>query len=700
MALLQLKILWGAWVYRDLTTGDTTSYFVMAEGWLRAKTVNLLWSPLYTAFYGTLLSLTPDDAYLPTVLHRMVIAVVVSLLVLGVFRRLLTPGLALAFAAWWAVLPVTFNSTFEVHLFGTIPILAAWLVILGPASAWRRGTALAILAAGVVLVRNELSVATGTLGAICLAAEVRAHRRGAAGHPRISRCLLAYLLPLAAATAISGAAYTRSIVWFPELPAMARPKHTLNMCQVYTFGYKQRHPEWTRDHWTDCSPLMIRDFGNPLPTLGEMIRANPRAVATHFLWNASLTGNGMQVTLFNAMSGHVTPDYGPVKICDCARTASLAALVIVLAGLVVVARNPRRWWSAWIRDRRWGWLAILAMAPVWALVIITQRPRPSYLLSLGAASMAVIGTGVVVTVWLRLIRRVPWLDLTAGLSLVASLIVMVPPFYTEPGPRPLLELYRRLRPFQDVVAAPDTVLLVNRFGFEIANLVGRTLPRVVDYDVLDPVRVRPGLAAFLDASDINLVYANEALTTSLGEGLDPSRWLLIGSEDSAGSRWQLWRRRSWPEADRRHAAASQRPAALLAPRRPPGEPAPSVAGIGLGMGWLPPPQRYQRFIFLWATNDAEISVDPSPAPRRLTLLAEPGPNARALPLDMEVRDSGGTPIQRFRLAGRETVTVEVPAATRLLRLHTDGGAIPAPGGAPPLNFRIFEIAWADAPAAH
>ncbi len=31
--LLQLKLVWGMWQYKDLTYGDTASYFEMAHNW-------------------------------------------------------------------------------------------------------------------------------------------------------------------------------------------------------------------------------------------------------------------------------------------------------------------------------------------------------------------------------------------------------------------------------------------------------------------------------------------------------------------------------------------------------------------------------------------------------------------------------------------------------------------------------------------
>jgi hypothetical protein len=48
--LIQAKVLWGIWHYRDLSAGDTSNYFVMAAGWADHRWVDPLFSPLYTGF--------------------------------------------------------------------------------------------------------------------------------------------------------------------------------------------------------------------------------------------------------------------------------------------------------------------------------------------------------------------------------------------------------------------------------------------------------------------------------------------------------------------------------------------------------------------------------------------------------------------------------------------------------------------------
>ena len=48
LLVVQLKVIWRLWLYRDVTTGDTTHYFIQAWGWFRRFDVNIAWSPLYT----------------------------------------------------------------------------------------------------------------------------------------------------------------------------------------------------------------------------------------------------------------------------------------------------------------------------------------------------------------------------------------------------------------------------------------------------------------------------------------------------------------------------------------------------------------------------------------------------------------------------------------------------------------------------
>ena len=89
--LLQLKVIWGIWHLRDLTAGDTSSYFLGAYNWYRHMKVEIVWSPLYTAFYGSFLHLS-TDAYFATTAHRLIIIFSLTILVCWITAHAATPA--------------------------------------------------------------------------------------------------------------------------------------------------------------------------------------------------------------------------------------------------------------------------------------------------------------------------------------------------------------------------------------------------------------------------------------------------------------------------------------------------------------------------------------------------------------------------------------------------------------------------------
>src|SRR5260370_16630628 len=120
--LLQSKVIWRLWEIKDITYGDTSSYFETARKWADGFFVDIVRSPLYTAFYGSFLFVT-SDPYYATIMHRVVIVLVAVVGVLFVLRQLLPPSLPLLVAPWFAILPINYNTSFAVHLFPSFPTL-------------------------------------------------------------------------------------------------------------------------------------------------------------------------------------------------------------------------------------------------------------------------------------------------------------------------------------------------------------------------------------------------------------------------------------------------------------------------------------------------------------------------------------------------------------------------------------------------
>ncbi|MFO0826426.1 MAG: hypothetical protein U0792_25455 [Gemmataceae bacterium] len=427
LLLLQLKMIWGVWAVRDVTTGDTAYYFMEAWEWFTEGEIHLAWSPLYTAFYGSFLFVNSDPVW-ATFAHRVVIVLAAAFMVLAVMRQLLPAGIAWLCAAWWAVLPIVFNTLYEVHLFSAIPVLAAWWLLLTAKTPWRRAASLGLFAASTVLVRNELSVPTAVLGLVLVGYELRRWRQGEG----MRSVFAAYATAGVAVVGLCFAAYETSRIKYPLLAQFMQEKHTLNMAQVYAFGYQQRHPEWTASPWTESGGLMAEHFGKPLLTLREMIAANPRAVAEHFAWNVSLTPNGLQLLLFNRVAGSVIPDYDlslGSRMNDW-RGAVLGVAVLTLwgVGFALLWRGRREWWQNWLSARSLGWVAMFAVATAVPLIILTQRPRPSYLFTFAVLLMAITGMclHISTTRW-RLAERLR----SIVPLLMVGLVLFVPRYFTQ-----------------------------------------------------------------------------------------------------------------------------------------------------------------------------------------------------------------------------------------------------------------------------
>jgi hypothetical protein len=515
IAALQMKILWDIWRFRDLTTGDTTSYFAGGYRWYEDFAVNIVWSPLYTAFYGTVYLLT-HDIYTATIFHRVIIVMAATLGVLALMRQLLPPAIALLIAAWWAVLPINFETLYEVHLFALLPILAAWLVTTIDDTPWTRGIALAILIATAVLVRNEQIVAVFIFAVICAVREYCGFRHaGKIGVASPTSRLAGYGLPLLAALLFSAFFYWRSYVKFPAIMQVADAKHVVNMCQVYAFGYSQRHPDWTLSPWLECRSLMQTVFGREHPSLGQMIWSNPSATIEHFLWNASLTFNGFQAALFDRMSGVVNPDYAPViRNVAVASVLSAIVLAIVVAGSIKVAREWNYWWPVWLRPRRDTFFIMFAVLLVSGPVIMTQRPRPSYLFPTTVIIMLVVGLAIYVLLGPK---RLIVAKMLAAV-VVPGLLVFVPPYFvTYKSDRPLYTNLQRLQPYGSFLENPKNKILLGDYNGELRGYLHFAAPAPVtfDYSIFSAWHAPQTLDQFLASRDINIIFVQPRVMPEL-----------------------------------------------------------------------------------------------------------------------------------------------------------------------------------------
>lgn len=549
LLLLQLKVVWGMWLYRDLPWGDTGYYFARSLLWYTSFRGSIAWSPLYTGFYGSLMNLSPD-AYFVTTLHRLIIIFVASTLVLALMRRLLPHSAAWLIAAWWVISPVTFDALYEVHLFAVIPTTLAYLVVLYKPTIWTRGAALGIFLVSGTLSRNEIMIAAGLWALLCLGWEIyQARKRGMLP---VLTYLRAYGIPMLLAAILVGFFYWRATEQFPKLSEAMSNKHTRNVCQVYSFNYQQRDPSWSENPFASCSNIMMQHFGAPQPSMTEAIRLNPQAMLDFFQWNLHLIPDGIQVLLFNATSGTGQPDYiTRITGSPYPTVLGMLAIAVVVVGGWLIRRNG--WWNLWIKPRIWGWLALSCVVVVMGFVMLTQRPRPSYLYNLFLFLTAVIGLcGAAIVDRVVGLKRFK----LAFPAIAIALIIIVPPYFTPTYRNPsgytgryLMEAYRRLAPYQSIYATSDIRFLGAGWIIDICNYAGNRECVPLDYRAW--ITDKPAdlsLADWLAQENIDLFYVDESIIASPDvqaflQNSDREGWDMLVSVQTDSANWRLLRRR-------------------------------------------------------------------------------------------------------------------------------------------------------------
>jgi len=92
IALIQARVMWGVWSHRDLSAGDSAFHFQAAAEWADHLEVTYLYSPLYNVLLGGLLWAL-EDVYAVMIAQRALLVMAVTVGVLAVLRRLVTPCL-------------------------------------------------------------------------------------------------------------------------------------------------------------------------------------------------------------------------------------------------------------------------------------------------------------------------------------------------------------------------------------------------------------------------------------------------------------------------------------------------------------------------------------------------------------------------------------------------------------------------------
>jgi hypothetical protein len=324
--------------------------------------------------------------------------------------------------------------------------------------------------------------------------------------------------------------YTRSTIRLPEAADVMGQRAKVNFCQAYAFSYQQRNPEWPGDPFTNCEELMntfgsAPESGSAGPGFAEAARRNPGAVLDYLRWNASLVPNGIQVAMFNETSRSQNPDYVPVPVNQTLPWVLSIICMLILLGGAWTYLNDRSFWLDWITRRRWPLAALAAPALGVVVVMIQQRPRPSYMYSLTLLLMVLIGFSAFTL--FRAFRASHLLDAAVPLVALAALVAAPSP-YTD-GSRPLQERYDRLEPYAAELGT--TASAVPGYREELCRYLSVSNCRIIEYwTVVRPLAQAGGaLDVVLDQLEIRLFYADEAVLK------DPVAAGVVGGDDP---RWR------------------------------------------------------------------------------------------------------------------------------------------------------------------
>jgi hypothetical protein len=251
--------------------------------------------------------------------------------------------------------------------------------------------------------------------------------------------------------------------------------------------------------------------------------------------------------LFNGVAGTRDPDYPGLFLGETFPIPlGIATVLIVIAGGIIVGRDSKQR----IAPRAMGWLAMASVVPMSLLVMLVERPRPSYLFGLTLFLMAIVGICAA-----ALVERWRWAKKLAPMMAPAMLLtaMLVPSYYelVSHG-RPVLEDYERLRPFESLLAKPRAAF-VGEYPQAAQAFVGHGVPDCFSYSLFAERPPQMGLAEFLNARGITVLeldprgcvrlqLSQPQLLSGFLAAAPQHGWHLVASQQLRQGHWMLFSR--------------------------------------------------------------------------------------------------------------------------------------------------------------
>jgi hypothetical protein len=134
------------------------------------------------------------------------------------------------------------------------------------------------------------------------------------------------------------------------------------------------------------------------------------------------------------------------------------------------------------------------------------------------------------------------------MAAVAAALAMPNAYQNAPSPRPLLQAYRRLQPFEKLFHEPGALLVSYEFGGELSSYDGKcNCASKQFFELREQVRPDRTLAQAFEAAGATLFLADETILTDplAAEFLSSAaqnHWEVVAGGHGRGENWALLHR--------------------------------------------------------------------------------------------------------------------------------------------------------------
>jgi hypothetical protein len=362
--LIQLKVIWRQWDFRDLQDWDDAGYLAGGQMLLQGKVPDVEFAPLYKAWYAALAiftRLSPAELFF---LQKALTILLVTLIMYAVLRTKfagLWPGLVVM--SFWAFMGINLDAQHGVSHFALLLALIGLLLSCRVRSSLAAYNALFTFLLLAYLVRPDFQFAVIVLGMCGAATAIRWWLKSSGFElgkaDRIRQ--IGQAVPQFGSSIIVLAII---LIWTANIPkSMSGGRLWFNFAQNYSHV---ANTDPSLNEWSDWELVFRRTFPKS-NSISEAIIENPRAVAGFVAANLITVPPRMATLMF----GHVNVILPAGRRTTLAE-AGLFAFAVGICALIAVRRKPFHFRD--ILSRRWSMLNI-------GIISIASAAVPSWILA-------------------------------------------------------------------------------------------------------------------------------------------------------------------------------------------------------------------------------------------------------------------------------------------------------------------------------